>query len=102
MTPAQVPVTTEDKCDRRWSFTRLAFSGVGVALAASVALLLFSLAESRYAMKVGHAAEAATGKVASDLDKHVDVQIEHDKHIGMTLGRIESRMDEILKAIVGE
>lgn len=101
MTPAKPPVTTEDKCDRRWSLTRGAIAGIGVALAGSVALLLYSLAESRYAMKVGHAAEAAAGEVDHELEVHATKQDEHQKHLGVTLDEMKVQQQRILDAVIG-
>ena len=101
MTPAKSPVNTEDKCDRRWSLTRLAISGIGIALAGSVALLLFSLAESRYAMSIGRAAEAAAGEVDHELEVHTTKQDEHQKHLGITLNEMKVQQQKILDAVMG-
>lgn len=97
MTDSDKPVT-EKACDSRHRPWRTFAAIISTALLAVIGLLGSDI-------YVGYHAEASAGKVASELNTHVKVQAEHDKHIDETLDRIESQIETsqttILEAIAG-
>ena len=115
MTDPKKPVS-EQSCEKRHRFIRYAGAVIATALCAGIVLPLMSASASRESEKASVAASReaekasvsaslaatkAVKEVAGDLHTHIEVQAEHDKHIGETLDRIESSQVEILKAIGG-
>lgn len=97
MTDSDKPVT-EKTCENRHRPWRAFAAIVSAAIVAVIGLLGSDI-------YVGYNAEAAAGKVASELNTHIEVQVEHDKHVAATLDRIESQIEtsetKILHAIAG-